>query len=374
MKTKKPYKYSKYYHIYYRSHTQYLLFCVIIHSRMSRKPLPDLLKGIAVILMIQVHIMELFMLPVVYESLFGRISLFLGGVPAAPIFMAVMGYFVALSTKTNKQHVYRGLKLILLGFILNIGLNAHLLILIIKGTMDIDPLSYIFGVDILFLAGLSLIFIALIKHYAGKNLWIFLAFTFIIPLLAEFIPFTYGGEGVWQYVTAYVISHVGWSYFPFFPWAGWVLAGFSLALLEQKFSQQALFRKYGTYLVYLSGIPVIAFLPWAIRISTNLHLYYNHGILFFIWGLFFCLLWIMAFRFILEKASGSKVLTYFGWLGRNVTLVYVIQWLIIGNIATAIFRSQPTYMFWVFLAFALLFTSLITLLVSPFLSSKNIRL
>ncbi len=46
---------------------------------MERKPLPDVLKGIAVILMIQVHIMELLMLPAVYNSSFGYISLFLGG-------------------------------------------------------------------------------------------------------------------------------------------------------------------------------------------------------------------------------------------------------------------------------------------------------
>jgi len=317
--------------------------------------------------------MELFMLPAVYESSFGRISLFLGGVPAAPIFMAVMGYFSAHSTKTNKQHIYRGLKLILLGFVLNIGLNAHLLILIVNGTMDIDPLPFIFGVDILFLAGLSLIFIVLIKYFTGKNPWIFLAFTFIIPLVAEFVPFTYGGEGVLKFVTAYLISHVGWSYFPFFPWAGWVLAGYSFALLEQKFSQQALFRKYSTYLVFLSGVPVIAFLPWAIQISANLHLYYSHGILFFTWGLFFCLLWILTFRFILENTSGSRVLAYFGWLGRNVTLAYVIQWLIIGNIATSIYKTQAAYMFWLFLAMVLLVTTVLILVASPFRSSGNMR-
>lgn len=28
------------------------------------------------------------------------------------------------------------------------------------------------------------------------------------------------------------------------------------------------------------------------------------------------------------------------WLGINVTAVYVIQWLLIGNIATALFKTQ----------------------------------
>lgn len=36
---------------------------------MERKPIPDLLKGIAVVMMIRVHIMELLMAPEVFESM-----------------------------------------------------------------------------------------------------------------------------------------------------------------------------------------------------------------------------------------------------------------------------------------------------------------
>ena len=324
---------------------------------MNRNPLPDLLKGVAVLLMIQVHIMELFMLPDVYESAFGRISLFLGGVPAAPVFMAVMGYFAAYSAKSNKQHFLRGLRLILLGLILNIGLNAHLLFLFFRGGIDIDPLAYIFGADILFLAGLSLMFMAIIRHFVGKNLWVFLVLTFIIPFLAEFTPFLDGSEGWEKYILAFFMSHAEWSYFPFFPWAGWVLAGFSFAVFEQKFAHSPLYIKYGSYPVILSGIPVIVFLPWAFQISVYLPLYYHHGLIFFIWGLFFCMLWIFAFRFIVEKAGNSKILQYLKWLGRHVTMAYVIQWLVIGNIATAIYRTLPVYMFWIFLAVVIVVTS-----------------
>ena len=36
---------------------------------------------------------------------------------------------------------------------------------------------------------------------------------------------------------------------------------------------------------------------------------------------------------------------YFKWLGKHVTLIYVIQWLLIGNIATEIYKtvSNPIY-------------------------------
>ena len=59
----------------------------------------DLLKGMAVLAMIQVHLMELFARQEVYDSLTGKISLFLGGIPAAPVFMAVMGYFLFLQVR-----------------------------------------------------------------------------------------------------------------------------------------------------------------------------------------------------------------------------------------------------------------------------------
>jgi uncharacterized membrane protein len=59
---------------------------------MKRLPIPDLLKGLAIILMIQVHITELFLDHAGRESIVGKISLFLGGPFTAMVFMIVMGY------------------------------------------------------------------------------------------------------------------------------------------------------------------------------------------------------------------------------------------------------------------------------------------
>ncbi|PJB59375.1 MAG: hypothetical protein CO098_03725, partial [Bacteroidetes bacterium CG_4_9_14_3_um_filter_41_19] len=87
---------------------------------------PDLLKGMAVILMIQVHLIELFATQEIYDSFFGQLLLFLGGPPAAPVFMAVMGYFLAFSKRGLLFDVKRGFKLIIWGFALNIGLNLNL--------------------------------------------------------------------------------------------------------------------------------------------------------------------------------------------------------------------------------------------------------
>jgi len=62
----------------------------------------DIAKGIAVVLMIQVHLTELFAIPEWYEGVAGKLSLFLGGPPAAPVFMFLMGFF-CLSGKCEKM-------------------------------------------------------------------------------------------------------------------------------------------------------------------------------------------------------------------------------------------------------------------------------
>lgn len=339
---------------------------------MQRKVLPDMLKGVAVILMIQVHVMELFMLPEVYQSTLGKISLFLGGVPAAPVFMSVMGYFAAYSRKSFSRQFLRGLKLIVLGLLLNIGLNMHLLIRIWMGDLQIDPLSYIFGADILFLAGLSLIFVAIVRAISGRKIWVYISLTLLIPLCSDLFPNDFMVNGVPEYLMAFVISNADWSYFPLLPWAAWVLLGYTYALMEEKYGITEKIEKYNLWLILILLVPLTLSAHWAVNIATDLQLYYHHGLLFFLWGVVFMLVWIVLFRMMKRLRPENRIFDYLAWLGRNVTLAYVIQWLIIGNIATAIFRSQPAWIYWISSLLILLATSLLLiLLASPVRSLRN---
>ena len=130
---------------------------------MQRFSLPDLLKGFAVFLIVPVHILELFIEYPGRASMFGKILLFLGGPPAVPIFMIVMAYFVVKSKKSPVRNILRGVKIFAVGLLLNIGLNFNLLLKIKYDGWHYNPLEYIFGVDILYLAGLSVILLTLLK-------------------------------------------------------------------------------------------------------------------------------------------------------------------------------------------------------------------
>ncbi len=301
----------------------------------------DVLKGLAVIFMIQVHIMEVFADTSIYHSLTGRISLFLGGPPAAPVFMAVMGYFLAASSKGMMQTITRGFKLILGGLALNVAINLNLLYRIISGTSDANPLTFVFGIDILVLAGFTVIFTALLKKIFDLNFLIPLAAGLMIlavtPMVNSALPATGG-------TPAYLLSVFGgeaaWSYFPLFPWMAYPFFGYSGFLFVKSGYAIPLDDKRVSAVFLTLWTVFIAFtINYGIGIAANLKEYYHHGILYGTWVIAFTAGFAHLISRISTSLPESPFLEYFAMIGRNVTLAYVIQWVIIGNTGTAIYRS-----------------------------------
>ncbi|MCF8303643.1 MAG: heparan-alpha-glucosaminide N-acetyltransferase domain-containing protein [Bacteroidales bacterium] len=336
----------------------------------KRIPTPDFLRGLAVVLMIQIHITELFASPEVFHSLAGKISLFLGGVPAAPLFMTVMGYFVIWRAKKAGVLVKRGIRLFIYGIFLNIGLNFHLLVKIADGSFSYDPLKYIFGVDILPLAGLSLIALALfIKIKAHHPLVYILTaalITFITPMLSGITQI----EGISEYVLAFLWGDVKWSYFPLFPWLAYPLAGASFYYLERT----DFFKTYFYYFIALATLLTAVFMFKGFTVSTTLQEYYHHGGVFFLWAIGFISLLVFALSRLRKAIAETFADQYLQFLGRHVTATYVFQWLIIGNIATAIYRTQSMAASLAWFVGILLVTSLLVWLYSFYRKRQSAKL
>jgi uncharacterized membrane protein len=300
----------------------------------------DLMKGLAVMAMIQVHLTELFSVPSWQESVGGHISLFIGGPAAAPLFMVVMGYLAAQGKRASSGIALRGLKLMLWGLLLNIGLNFHLLIRIFFDGWKSNPLHYILGVDILFLAGLSLMLIALAKA-VGKFEAV-LAFILMVGFSAAAYlkPWPGTDNEVVDYLMAFVHSDVSWSYFPLVPWAAYPLAGFIAARLFM--SQTLMFHRERTYwFIMLIGVLLISTtfrIGW--EAATNLTLWYHHQIPVIIWNLVFVATLSAAAKLIIMAFEGRPAVKFLSWTGRHVTAFYVFQWLIIGNLATSIYQTR----------------------------------
>ena len=99
-------------------------------------------------------------------------------------------------------------------------------------------------------------------------------------------------------------------------------------------------HKSKTLILILSAVILVFLFQPAFKIITDLPSYYHHQVFLFAWMLVF----LVVFTWLAEKLESisgkSPVMIYVKWLGENVTAVYVIQWLIIGNIATAIYKTQ----------------------------------
>ena len=93
----------------------------ILTARKERIQSFDIIRGLAIIFMVLIHIFSTYGTIETNVSVVGEIVDFLGGPPTAPVFIFLMGALFILSSKSNyKQKFFRGLGLIALGFVLNV--------------------------------------------------------------------------------------------------------------------------------------------------------------------------------------------------------------------------------------------------------------
>ncbi|MHC1776261.1 MAG: heparan-alpha-glucosaminide N-acetyltransferase domain-containing protein [Lentimicrobium sp.] len=330
-----------------------------VKSGPGRQLLPDVLKGVAVLLMIQVHLVELFAQPEIYNSTWGKISLFLGGPPAAPVFMAVMGYFLALSDRSMVSFIGRGIRLIVYGFLLNAGLNMHLFYHIFTGQSSQSPLPYLFGVDILLLAGLSIIVIALFRPILRNKVFLWSIAALLVASFTTFLPAGDIHNSWSDYLLACFYKATWWSYFPLFPWLAYPLAGYSFNLIITGFGQTNIPLTKFTLAALAMLIPLAVFFPFGFKVTTDLQAYYHHSVSYFIWALLFLGVWATLFFLFIKYLPGNPLMKYLKWTGRNVTAFYVFQWLIIGNLATTFYKSVSAVQLIPWFAGILFITSLL---------------
>jgi hypothetical protein len=306
----------------------------------------DLLKGIAVLLMIQVHVMELFASEVISTSVTGKLSLFLGGAPVAPLFMIIFGYFIAKSNKSTTELLVRAIQIFVLGMALNIALNLNLIISVYHGKLAIDILPYIFGVDILQFAGIALVIVVPLKKILDKHyllpFMLMLVVAFLGKILLDYVP----ENNLLKYTSAFFFGSTPWSYFPVFPWLAYPLVGMVVYQLQQRYDfGWLLLAKTKIIASVLFLIFSMFTIKYAITVSSDLSLYYHHGLLFFIWTIIFLFFYSLIINELNLRLGETTMFKYIKWLGKNVTLIYVIQWIIIGNIATTIYKTvaNPLY-------------------------------
>lgn len=297
----------------------------------------DVAKGLAVVLMIMIHVLDFYGLPEVRFGTFGATLKFAVGWPAASMFVFIMGLFVTYSGNTNlRQNLLRAAGLFALGYVLNLTrstipmwLSIEIGLVSYADVAPHTPLSELLIVDVFQFAGLALLICALLRHYLphpGYWLAAALLMAFVSPI---FWDATSGNALLDEGLKLFVGNEEQGAMFPLFPWLAYPLVGMSMGYW---------LRQSGDI---NTGLQRAMYLGWvlmglgALLISNNpdYHIADNlrsgPGLIVFFSGLIMVFLW--ACHAIVNRISEhNKSLIVMRFWGERVTAMYVVHWLLIG--------------------------------------------
>jgi uncharacterized membrane protein len=318
--------------------------------------------------MIAVHTLEVFGGSSLRAGPTGQVIEFLGGPPAAPVFMTLMGLSLAISGKNNPGvQIRRGLIVLLSGYLLNfirgvipLQLTALAGISQSRG-LPLDWLGVLTVVDILQFAGLALIITALTQNLKmSKYLDLTIAIIVIavspslwgmkteVPLLNHLYDLLWGDQPIDH---PFLTNRIA---FPVFPWLAFPYLGLFLGkLLIEASNRKNAFRKigWGGAIAIITGLAI----SWNDK-DHHFNDYYHsrQGAMIFMSG--FVALWIALFQWIEERVSWNAFFNLLSTWSKSVTSIYFIQWVLILWAYT--FLGSETNSLPVMFALIILFTAL----------------
>ena len=296
----------------------------------------DIAKGIAIIFMVLVHSSEYFYSGATPAA--NAVIEFLGSPPAAPVFMLALGVGVVYSKNATSEHFFRrGCQMFILSYVYNFFVYALPHLINYVNWNDSEEINVAIeefaNVDILQFASLAFITFAVIKKFKwGPR-----------RIAAYGVAVSLAGEAAVKYIEipegglCYILGlFFGTSEVSFFPYASWIifpLAGyiFGKVLIDCE-------NKSELYL-NLAKISIPVYIAMMVNASAagidfgqitgeyqtsyyHLGLYGNICLLSFVFG------WL-AVCYALSRVIPENLMDYFKMLSRNITKIYVLQYVLI---------------------------------------------
>ncbi|WP_027869363.1 acyltransferase family protein [Eubacterium sp. AB3007] len=262
------------------------------------------------------------------------VSQLFGGPFAAPVFMFAMG--VGMVYSRNQAPAYlikRGIKLIQLGFFVNIGeffvpyfLSGNLL-----GDWDTFPIAnglLLFCIDILAFAGMAFILVGVLKKLkvSAKGTVVVALLLSIIGSIARFHDF---GSNVPNLIAGYFIGSAGgFTAFPLFNWFVFPAVGLLFGEYYMRCNnKEKLLRLWPLGLIVSVAYFVVSwFIPGGFLSETH-HYYFMTTI-----DAMFCLMCIygvIGVCYLVSKRLPEGAVSFFSKTSSNLNTIYVIQWFLI---------------------------------------------
>lgn len=288
----------------------------------------DLSRGLAILFMIMVHVLEEMSSGSVYDSWFGSVIEFLGGPPAAPVFMFLMGTSMMFSKKVYmKTNIIRGVKLLALAYFLNI--IREVLPALAFNEYSSKELTLAFWViDILHFSGMAIIILSVIrKKLRHPVIWIGLG-----VLVAGISPLLWGnmsGNPILDWFLTLLWGTGGEAVaFPVFPWLSYPLFGMAFGYWLKETDNQKL------YVNKSAIVGLCCLITGSILVATNyeFHIgdYWRTGPGGIIWITGFVLISLFLSNIFSTYYPKNTIKGILHYWSSHVTAFFVIHWIIIG--------------------------------------------
>ncbi len=194
----------------------------------------DLLRGWALLVMIEVHIFNVMLMPSLKETAWFTILNFINGL-VAPSFLFISGFAFAISTRGKSDELRKfnyafWKKIGRISLIILAGYSLHLPILSLRRLMNFysrEVIIKFYNVDILQCIGFGLLLLVLLRLVIKKEKiynYVLLTLAVLVVVLTPLF-WKVNFAGFMPIALANYFNTMNGSYFPLFPWLGFLLAG-----------------------------------------------------------------------------------------------------------------------------------------------------
>ncbi|MDH4206358.1 MAG: DUF1624 domain-containing protein [Desulfobacteraceae bacterium] len=302
----------------------------------------DFARGIAIFFMILQHTVIVFDKSSGSDSGLGRTIILMGTAPAAPVFMFIMGvFFIHRHPNDMSFGIKRGLKLLLLGYVLNAvrfclpAMTLDKFGLVLEG--NTSPVTLFFIVDILQMAGLSLMIMAVARRFTQKT-WIWISLPVVVSMVSPVL---------WGKLTEIPGTALLWGdqdavFFPLFPWLIYPLVGMIYGRAYLMHPDRGILMKksfLSGLIMMLTGAIIWRFFPNEDYFVGN---YARSGPAIHLIILGFVITWMALCFWIVDRIPDNRIFRVLYFWSRNVIVVYFIQWLLIGWALFLFYKKTQT--------------------------------
>ncbi len=301
----------------------------------------DCVKTLAVIYMVCIHVYEQFTIfdhaNVMPDSTFRIAIEFAGGPLAAPVFMFCMGIGMAYTRHNKPVDFYkRGIKLILTGYALNFFRQTllQLIGLLLGIESDLDIIGGLLNVDILIFAGLSFLFIGLLKQIRVK-MFVMCIIAILLQAVSIWAVNLNIGPMALQCIAGLLLPTGKWVAFPLGLWLVYPVSGMLFAEVLRTVSNRAdVYKKlmsvclafliaYSSIIIY-SGYDIRCFFA---LFKDN---YYHQSLLSTLWIIPIVIVAICVNYFLVSPLEQTWIGKCIRYCSINLNRIYIIQWLLIA--------------------------------------------